>query len=67
MTQLLIMKLNRKTGLGTLTLGKKTIQWCGKSDFSYPADTTINPSDRKGTVKSLEYNATMPYAVLWIG
>ncbi|KAA6400241.1 MAG: hypothetical protein EZS28_004234 [Streblomastix strix] len=67
MTQLLTMKLNRTTGLGTLTLGQQTLRCGGKPGFDYPADTTINASDRKGTVKSREYDATMPYAVLWIG
>ena len=69
MTQRINIKLDRNTGLGTLEcIGGKTFQCGGMPGFGYPADSTIQASDKKGTVYSQEFsNAEMPYSVLWIG
>jgi lipoprotein-anchoring transpeptidase ErfK/SrfK len=68
------LKLNQKTGIGTLEcVGGSTYSCGGMPGFAYPADTTINASDKKGDVYSREYvdqygnPALMKWSVLWIG
>ena len=61
--------LSQTTGLGTLQcVGGSSYACGGMVGFAYPADTTVQVADKKGTVHSQEFNnAEMPYSVLWIG
>jgi lipoprotein-anchoring transpeptidase ErfK/SrfK len=61
--------LSRDTGIGTLQcVGGASYNCGGMVNFPYPEDSTINVSDKKGTVYSQEFNgAEMPYSILWIG
>jgi lipoprotein-anchoring transpeptidase ErfK/SrfK len=68
------LKLDRTTGLGTLEcVGGSTLKCGGQPGFAYPADTTIQATDKKGDVYSREYvnaagqPALMKYSILWIG
>lgn len=69
MSQRINIRLNAETGLGTLEcVGGSTYNCGGMAYFAYPSDSTIQASDKKGTVYSQEFsNAEMPFAVLWIG
>jgi lipoprotein-anchoring transpeptidase ErfK/SrfK len=68
------LKLNRKTGLGTLEcVGGSTYKVGGMPGFAYPSDTTIKASDKKGDITSDDFvnergePSLMKSAVLWIG
>jgi len=69
------LKLNRRTGLGTLECVGGSIFNCGGMvDYAYPADTTVTTADKKGTVISQTYldsstgqPARMDFSILWIG
>jgi hypothetical protein len=68
------LRLNRTTGLGTLEcVGGSTFKCGGMPGFAYPADATIQATDKKGDVRSREYvndlgePSLMKWSVLWIG
>lgn len=73
-TQKIKICLNKTTGLGTLEcVGGNTYNCGGDITFKYPEDTTIQPSDKKGTVYSGEFVDSnnnpfeMKFSILWIG
>lgn len=74
-TQLIKIEINKSDGLGTLEcVGGQTYQCGGDPSFKYyPADSTIQPSDKKGTVYSREFVDSnnrpfeMKYSILWVG
>jgi hypothetical protein len=49
------------------------LQCSGLKGFPYPADSTVQVSDKKGTVLSREFESrpgvpsVMPHSILWIG
>ena len=55
-------------GIGTIEcVGLGTFECGGNATITYPRDITINPSDKKGTHRSREFNVDMPYAILMWG
>lgn len=68
-TKTINIRLNKTTGIGTLECaGWQTFKCGGMPGFPYPSDSTVNVSDKKGTVYSREFNnAEMKYSVLWLG